>query len=102
MAQDNERLNAPYWRHDGYTLRRLRTSIEALTQTFFGEIGLLPSVEKKIVVDLGAGSAPYRSLFVERGCRYITCDIPSAEAVPGAADLTMATGSPVALDAEVA
>ena len=69
------RLNSPVWRHDAYTLRGLQAAIQAQLSSL-GRKG--SSDEAGVVVDLGAGDAPYRSLFEECYGRYIACDL-----VPG-------------------
>lgn len=85
------RLAPPFWRHDAYTLRRLVNAVSAAART------LLPSgyhLHTACVVDLGAGSSPYRSLFEKRGARYIPCDID----VPMSGDIVpMESGKPVPL-----
>lgn len=66
------RLNAPVWRHDAYTLRGLQAAIQA-------QLSLLKSKglsnKSGVVVDMGAGEAPYRSLFDDYYGRYIACDL---------------------------
>lgn len=66
------RLSPPFWRHDAYTLRQLRASLESRIQEH-----VLP--DKAVVVDVGAGAAPYRTLFTAFGAQYKTCDIDSSQ-----------------------
>ncbi|SHE95707.1 Methyltransferase domain-containing protein [Microbulbifer donghaiensis] len=65
-----ERLNAPLWKQDAFTLRRLQVAIERILNDL-DEDGTLPGV----VVDMGAGGAPYCRLFQARGATYVSCDI---------------------------
>lgn len=72
----SSRLNAPIWRHDAYTLRGLQAAISAQLDRLAH--GILDK-SRSLVVDLGAGSAPYRPLFDSYCLRYIACDLePSA------------------------
>ena len=71
-----DRLNSPIWRQDGYTLRALQSAIETIIADFSVR-GTLPGV----VVDMGAGCAPYRELFSARGAKYISCDISEGDGV---------------------
>jgi len=66
------RLFAPVWRHDAYTLRGLAAAIvgQLRASRAAGDLGT-----GSTVVDLGSGSAPYRSLFEEGGATYLACDI---------------------------
>lgn len=68
------RLDPPFWRHDAYTLRRLADAVIAAVHEVMAPAGSAPCV-----VDLGAGDAPYRSLFEARGARYLACDIDAPE-----------------------
>ncbi len=78
MESVDARRTPRFWRHDGYTLdclqRGIRKSIAVAKQQRFG--GLEPA----LVVDLGAGSAPYRTYFEVLGAEYLTCDVASADA----------------------
>lgn len=74
------RLDPPFWRHDAYTLRRLADAVRMAAATT-----LAPSASSgapPCVVDLGAGDAPFRSLFEARGARYVACDIDVPEGGP--------------------
>ena len=63
----NVRLKPPFWRHDWYSLLKLRQGIEQVIDT--NQIGF---AEQKIA-DIGCGDCPYRPLFIARGCEYIGC-----------------------------
>lgn len=68
------RLAPPFWQHDAYTLRLLARAITAAAAR------MLPAgPAERLVVDLGAGDAPYRSLFEARGAKYLACDIDAPE-----------------------
>jgi SAM-dependent methyltransferase len=79
----DERLHPPLWDRHAYSLNRLREALVACLRS--AEIAA-PSTT---VVDVGAGDAPYRPLFEERGCRYITCDLE------GHPDVVIEPGSPL-------
>ena len=83
------RLGTPIWQHDAYTLRRLQQAIT-------GEVGRLTAEgflrkERSMVVDFGAGSAPYRSIFAPCCKQYVTCDLDGSEGV----DIVFSEGEPV-------
>lgn len=63
------RLNPPFWRHDWYSLSKLRQTIEQVINT--NSIALA----KEHIVDVGCGDCPYQPVFTLRGCKYIGCDI---------------------------
>lgn len=84
------RLHPPFWRHDAYTLSRLAEAVIAA----LGEVLPAPVGGAPCVVDLGAGDAPYRSLFQDRGARYLACDI---DAPAGGDTLRIDIGQPVPL-----
>ena len=90
----DSRLYPTPWRHDGYTLSRLRVAIESLV-TEYVRTGLLDP-RRSIVVDLGAGDAPYRPLFAGRCHSYIACDLATSETTDlifdGHTPIDMATG----------
>ncbi len=66
------RLNPPIWRHDAYILRRLASTIGAiLDRHISGSSGQ--------VADVGAGDAPYRSLFERKGLDYICLDLAESK-----------------------
>lgn len=74
------RLAPPFWRHDFHTLRRLRTSIEVAIARH------LKGVKNGVIVDVGAGEAPYAPLFSSLGHRYVRCDLEGeveAKITPG-------------------
>lgn len=86
------RLAPPFWRHDAYTLRRLAEAVDAAAGSAlasFANTGVQPCV-----IDLGAGDAPYRPLFEDRGARYVTCDIGVPE---GGTTVRLEPGRPVPL-----
>lgn len=73
MDSIDARLRPPFWRHDGYTLDCLQRGIrEAVEGTIRGR---LSNHERALVVDIGAGSAPYRTIFESFGAKYVTCDM---------------------------
>jgi SAM-dependent methyltransferase len=80
------RLDPPFWRHDAYTLRGLVRAVRrfAAARPACGGSGAT-------VVDLGAGDAPYRSLFETDGAVYLACDLEPDAQVP------IASGVPVPL-----
>jgi SAM-dependent methyltransferase len=65
----DDRLHPPVWDRHAYSLNRLREALE----TALGRPGVAAAGDT--VVDVGAGDAPYRSLFEARDCRHLTCDI---------------------------
>ncbi len=73
MSMENNRLHPPIWRNDAYTLRRLRESIEVQLDSVLGSSPNQTAMTT--AVDIGAGSAPYRSLFTSRNVNYVPCDI---------------------------
>lgn len=75
----NVRLDPPPWRHDAYTLRRMRTAVEKAIGRL-SSLGVLCAGES-IIVDIGAGDAPYKPLFSAHCKTYITCDIEPGEGV---------------------
>jgi SAM-dependent methyltransferase len=86
----HHRLAPPVWRHDWFTLRRLRYGIEA---AIAGHRLAAPGVR---VIDLGSGDAPYRPLFNAAGCDYVTCDLD------GRPDVRIELGCPIPLPAGAA
>ena len=66
------RSDAPYWRHDAYTLRSLASALKKCVDhaRSLGHLG-----SNSTVVDLGCGDAPYKNLMAAGGARYIGCDI---------------------------
>ena len=91
------RLNPPISQHDAYTLRSLQAAIVQEIQCLL-EGGLLDN-QSGLVVDLGAGEAPYRDLFTPHCRSYIACDIERRDGIDlvisdkGAVDLPDATAS---------
>lgn len=83
------RLAPPFWRHDAYTLGRLATEVRVAAQALLVDAGPSPTV-----VDLGAGEAPYRSLFEDHRARYVCCDIDLPAGSPG---IRIEPGVPVPL-----
>jgi SAM-dependent methyltransferase len=81
------RLSPPWWDHQHYPLKRLRQAVEHMLA------GPLLTQRSGCVVDLGCGDAPYRPLFTERGCQYVTCDLG------GPVDVQLRPGEPVDLPA---
>lgn len=67
----HSRLNAGRWRHDAYTLRGLQAALQSAVD----EIQSAGTPALGRVVDMGAGAAPYRSLFETLGGAYVACDI---------------------------
>ncbi len=86
------RLSAPVWRHDGYTLRRLKWAIVAELEAAAAAGVLGP---RATVVDLGAGTAPYRPLFEGLAERYLACDIEPSDGI----DLLLQSGQPLPREA---
>lgn len=74
---DSVRLTPPFWRHDAYTLRRLADAISVSA----GDLSPAStnSASALRIVDLGAGSSPYRSIFERRGAHYVPCDIDAPD-----------------------
>jgi len=79
------RSNASVWRHDGYTLRELYKAVHSYAK-------LLRSDEPAILLDFGAGSMPYKTLFESVGYQYISADLE------GSHDITIKAGSPLAVE----
>jgi len=81
----NSRLQPNWFDHQRHSLVGLRRAIEEL-------ISELP-LSSATVVDLGCGDSPYRPLFVERGARYVRCDLG------GDVDVVLRPGEPIDLPA---
>jgi SAM-dependent methyltransferase len=79
------RLDPPFWRHDAYTLRGL---VQVVRRFAAARPASRPGAT---VVDLGAGDAPYRSLFERDGAQYLACDLGPE------APVQIASGAPVPL-----
>jgi SAM-dependent methyltransferase len=84
------RLDPPFWRHDGYTLGLLADAVRRVVAERHERLAA-----GALVVDLGAGDAPYRSLFTAGDARYLACDIDGG-------DVTIVPGAPLALADAVA
>ncbi|RYG64917.1 class I SAM-dependent methyltransferase [bacterium] len=84
-SSSNPRLRPPFWRHDWYTLLRLRQEIEIALNANRD----CPSGGS--VIDVGSGDAPYASLFEDRGHRYVRCDLE------GEVDALITPGQPIPL-----
>lgn len=90
------RLSPSIWRHDAYTLRKLAEHVAAIASRLKdGELaGDLSG--GGTIVDLGAGSAPYRTLFDFQKIKYVSCDL-GAES-----EVSIEPGKPVPLPDGVA
>lgn len=84
----------PFWRHDAYTSRRLAAAITSSARRVLAGVG-----GRKVAIDLGAGTAPYRSVFESMGVEYLACDLdadPPYRLVPGSmSDLPAASAAAV-------
>lgn len=85
------RLNPPLWRHDAYTLRKL---VAALQKTLNKLIAQRLLTKDSTVVDLGAGDAPYRPLFLPHCRRYLACDLNEGPGI----DIVFKPGQPLELE----
>src|SRR5262245_485168 len=80
------RADPRWWNHQRHPLIRLRRQIEhELDAT-------LRSGDGRLVVDMGCGDMPYRTLVESRGARYVGCDIDPD------APVQITPGQPVPLD----
>jgi SAM-dependent methyltransferase len=70
-----QRLAPPFWRHDAYTLNKLARHIADVAEVLRGGPSDAALSQGDAVVDLGAGAAPYRTLFERPGIRYVACDL---------------------------
>lgn len=66
---NNVRLNPSFWRHDWYSLVKLREAIEQVVYRKKSELA------GKKILDIGCGDCPYEPIFRTYGCEYIGCDI---------------------------
>lgn len=80
------RANPTWWDHQRHALIRLRRQIQHEIDT-----RLHPGTGD-VVVDMGCGDMPYRSLFETRGARYLGFDIDPA------APVAITPGLPIAFD----
>ncbi len=100
MEADNDRLAPPFWRHDAYSLRRLRTSIEVqLDHAMDNNRTIDAPPQAGLAIDIGAGSAPYRPLFVARNMHYTACDIDTADPGQPGVSINIIPGQPIPLAA---
>lgn len=75
------RLFPPFWRHDAYTLNHLASTISQIAKAWSQDWSVAEG-NRPVVVDLGAGDAPYRPLLEAAGATYICCDLdPQAQVV---------------------
>lgn len=75
MTSDNStRLIPPIWRHDAYTLNRLAQAISVTAKSILSFCEVNPNV-----VDLGAGTTPYRPIFEQWDANYVACDIDASD-----------------------
>lgn len=72
------RLSPPFWQHDAYTLNLLASSLREQALAMAQRFAAHPQAR---AIDLGAGAAPYRSLFSEGGFQYVTCDLDGGSQV---------------------
>ncbi len=102
MEADNDRLSPPFWRHDAYSLRRLRTSIEYqldnVNVTGFDNARHISAPPiTGVAIDIGAGHAPYRPLFEARNIQYTACDIDAVGSDHFGGSINIIPGQPIAL-----
>lgn len=99
---DNDARSVPrFWRHDRHVLVSLRRAIEyLLIRRIAGQER--NSAPSKVVVDMGAGSSPYRALFEDAGCTYISCDLPGELDATNSPDVELSPGVPVPLGTRIA
>lgn len=79
MDTGSNRLAPAIWDHQRYPLLQLKEAVSS----FVDSLQLPPGA---VIVDVGAGDAPYRPLFEARGYRYVACDLgdhADVEIVPG-------------------
>lgn len=88
MSEPHHRLAPPFWRHDWYTLSRLRDALRAVVRR---DLRALPPGS---ILDLGAGDAPYKPLFTSLGRPYLCADLGDDAAIP------ISSGQPVPLEDE--
>lgn len=65
---NNKRIHPPIYQHDYHVLTRLYLALANLAGKCFGN--------KRIVLDYGCGSAPYKKLFDQKAEKYIQVDLP--------------------------
>ena len=102
MESIDPRLAPPFWRHDAYTLDSLQRVIRQAIVAARRDLsqGAAPAM----VVDIGAGTAPYRALFEDLGAKYLTCDVNDGDpsAAPAQPDVTLVPGEKIALRSQSA
>ena len=102
MESGDVRLAPPFWRHDAHTLDCLQRGINRAILATQNKLsrGTAPAS----VVDIGAGSAPYRALFEKLGAKYTTCDMGSEDDSVDLAkpDVTLVPGSEIAISSHSA
>lgn len=84
------RLQPTFWRHDYYTLIRLKNCITRTIDQLRRDRVLVR--DRSVVVDLGSGRAPYKPLFGGRIREYVACDIEAGPAIDVVMDESSYTG----------
>ena len=77
---EHTRANPPWWNHQRHTLKQLRRTIDR-------ELDIVMKDSGGVVIDLGCGEMPYRSLIESRGGHYLGCDIDPGAPIPITAGL---------------
>lgn len=88
-APHDPRLGTPIWRHDAYTLRRLEDRVRAAALAARARGELDPA--RSTVLDVGAGTAPYRSVFLPHVRRYLAADLGDCDGL----DIVIAEREPL-------
>ena len=86
------RLSPPFWRRDAYVLNKLARHVANIAEKLHKGSSICRLVHGDIVVDLGAGAAPYRALFERPEIRYVECDLDVD------AEVVISSGTPVSLN----
>ena len=79
------------WDHQRYPLLELRRSVTSFVEELRARQSWDSHADDPVVVDIGCGNAPYRSLFERAGFTYTGCDID------GSPDVRIEVGAPVPL-----
>jgi SAM-dependent methyltransferase len=79
------RLSPKWWDHHWFLNRSLSKALKKVLDVY------AQPRPGQVVVDIGCGRKPYQTLFQERGCKYIGCDIR------GEVDVLVHPGQPLAL-----
>ena len=79
------RLSPRWWDHQWFLNRSLSKALKKVLDVY------AQPRPGQVVVDIGCGRKPYQTLFQERGCKYIGCDIQ------GEVDVLVHQGQPLAL-----